>query len=509
MKIKRIAIVGGGTAGWLAANHLGVELNRDPDVEITLIESKDVPVIGVGEGTVPHIRITLEKFGISELDLISSCDISFKEGIKFARWLDADKHGADHFYYHPFSSPYPIGFDVTNYWLNHKDSLDFSKLSEIYSVSEMNKSPKKKSSPPYEGLIDYAYHFNAAKFSKLLAKNAREKFSVKHKFETIQHVKLADDGSIKGLVYASGQEEEFDFYIDCTGFNSLLIGDALDVPFVDKSSQILTDTAIVLQEPTSENDEIPPYTLATAHEAGWIWDIPLINRRGIGFVYSSKHMDEERAVDKFSQYVGRDIENSDLRKIPMKVGYRSSSWEKNCVTLGLAQGFVEPLEATSILVTDFSAQLIARNFPRFKQDIATLSKYCNKVTSYTWERVFDFIQLHYFISDRRDSEFWVDNTENVPISDVLRERLDLWALTPPKRSDFFSNFDIFGVENYLFVLYGMDYPTRKGILSPQEEARSKELIRDVQEKSLRMGKELLSHRVWLNELKECMELSNT
>lgn len=504
MKIKRIAIVGGGTAGWMAANHLGVELSRDPEIQITLIESKDIPVIGVGEGTVPQIKATLKKFGISEIDLLTSCDATFKQGIKFAQWMDAKKSGTNNFYYHPFSSPFPLGFDVTNYWLHNKSICDFSRLSEIYTIAEQNRSPKQISSPPYVGAVDYAYHFNAAKFSDLLAKNAREKFSVKHCIETIAQVLLHDDGSIRALTYESGTTEEFDFYIDCSGFAALLIGETLGVSFLDKSSQILTDTALALQEPTADTDEILPYTLATAHKAGWIWDIPLTNRRGIGFVYGSNFMSEDEAVQQFSAYVGRDLQQANLRRVPMKIGYRESFWQKNCVALGLAQGFVEPLEATSILVTDFAAQLLARSFPQYQDDIPLLADYCNKVVSYTWERVMDFVQLHYFISDRRDSDFWIENTEKLNLSPLLQERLALWKLAPPKRSDFFSAFDIFGVENYLFVLYGMGYPTRPGRLGVAEAEKSAGLINEVQKKSKHSATSLLSHRVWLTELKKAL-----
>lgn len=508
MKIKRIAIVGGGTAGWLAANHLGVELARDPEIEITLIESSDIPIIGVGEGTVPQIKATLKKFGINEVDLLSSCDATFKQGIKFACWMDAGKHGADHFYYHPFSSPYPGGFDVTNYWLHQREQFEFSRLSDIYSIAELNRCPKQKSSPPFMGLVDYAYHFNAAKFSDLLARNAREKFSVKHIFETVVQVQVSDDGDIKGFVYKSGVEQDFDFFIDCTGFAALLIGDTLRVPFRDKSAQIMTDVALALQEPTKESDEILPYTLATAHEAGWIWDIPLTTRRGIGFVYSSHYMTETEAVARFSDYVGRDLHNANVRKVPMKIGYRELFWEKNCVALGLAQGFVEPLEATSILVTDFAAQLLARNFPHEKSDIPVLSAYCNKIIQYTWERVIDFVQFHYFISDRRDTAFWRDNTENPVVSEVLAERLARWKIAAPKRSDFFSTFDLFGVENYLFVLYGMHYPTRVPVVSVNEAGRAETIIREQLQKSQQMAQSLMSHRQWLTELRKALAIQS-
>lgn len=505
MKIKRVAIVGGGTAGWLAANHLGVELSRDPEIEITLIESKDIPIIGVGEGTVPQIKATLKKFGIAEVDLLSCCDATFKQGIKFAHWMDENKHGRNHFYYHPFSSPFPSGYDVTNYWLNNKADFEFSQLSEIYSVAELNRSPKQKSSPPYVGAVDYAYHFNAVKFADLLAKNAREKFAVKHTFETITQVKTKEDGSLHGFIYVDGREEEFDFFVDCSGFSSLLLGKTLRVPFLDKSAQILTDTALAIQEPIAETDEIQPYTSATAHGAGWIWDIPLTQRRGVGFVYSSQYMSENEAVASFSDYIGRDLQNANLRKIPMVIGYRESFWMKNCVALGLAQGFVEPLEATSILVTDFAALQLARNFPKFSDDIPVVSEYCNKAMRYTWERVIDFVQLHYLISDRRDSAFWRESTENNEVSDVLRERLAMWKIAVPKKSDFFSAFDIFGLENYLFVLYGMSFPTRPGVMALPEINKSQELVRQSQEKSLQMSGALLSHRQWLTELKRALD----
>lgn len=504
MKTKKIAIIGGGTAGWVAANHLGVELSRDPDIEITLIESKDIPVIGVGEGTVPRIKNTLKKFGISELELIASCDMTFKQGVKFANWMDPATHGVNNAYYHPFSPPYPQGFDLTNYWLNNREKLAFSSLSEFHCVANDNKSPKQVSSPPYEGVVDYAYHFDAAKFSLLLSKNARDKFGVKHLFEMIQEVKKAEDGSIKSLVYSSGQEQAFDFYVDCTGFASVLSEKTLKIPFVDKSHQILTDTALVYRQASTKEDEILPYTLSTAHQSGWVWDIPLTTRRGMGFVFASDFMNEDQAVEAFSRYVGQDLSDQNLRKVPMKIGYREHFWVKNCVSLGLAQGFVEPLEATSILVTDFSANLLARNFPYEKDDMPLVAEHCNRLVQYTWERVIDFVQLHYAISDRKDTEFWRANTDNPQLSDLLQERLEYWRIQPPQKSDFFSRFDIFGPENYLYILYGMHYPTRANALTDSEKVKFRDIIAGVRNRSEQMSNNLLSHRKWLVELEKAM-----
>lgn len=502
MKIKRIAIVGGGNAGWLAANHLGAELSRDPEIEITLIESKDIPVIGVGEGTVPLIRNSLQTFGISEVDLLLHCDATFKTAIKFANWMSSEKYGQDNFYYHTFDAPYPSGYDVTYYWLGNREEAYYSKLSATYYVAERNRCPKRPDSPPYKGLVNYAYHFDAAKFTMLLSDNAKKRFGIRHIYETIKQVIQQDDGSLKGFQYESGGYEEFDFYIDCSGFSSLLFGKTLNVPFVNKSDIILTDTALALQVPTDPTEELFPYTKATAHDAGWVWDIPLTTRRGTGLVYSSKHMNDEEALQAFSKYHGKNLEKSNFRKIPMKAGFREKFWEKNCVTLGLAQGFVEPLEATSLFVTDFCAGMIAKKIPVNKEEIPVYAKSCNEVATIIWERIFDFIQLHYCISDRRDTQFWRDVTEGVERSDLLSERLELWKYSIPQRTDFASTFDFFHTESYLSVLYGMDYPTRAPAVNEKIGNFAKEKIAEHLHRSKNLADSLMPQRIFLNELKE-------
>ena len=182
MKVKNIAIIGGGTAGWLAANHLAVELRAETDITITVIESPEIGIIGVGEGTVPHIRKSLMKFGISEAELLATCDTTFKKGIKFVDWMAPTSSTRttpnNNFYYHPFASPYPSGIDVSALYLNHAKEMEFAAVSEVPFLAEAMKSPKLVSSASYEGPVNYAYHFNAVKFGQMLAKNAREKLRV-------------------------------------------------------------------------------------------------------------------------------------------------------------------------------------------------------------------------------------------------------------------------------------------------------------------------------------------
>lgn len=501
MKTRRIAILGGGTAGWLAANHLGYELSADPEVEITVIESADVPIIGVGEGTVPAIKTSLRKFGIHEADLLVACDTTFKNGIKFQGWLDAARHGEGHFYYHPFASPFPDGLDITPTWLDQQPYRPFSDVSTSTRVAEAGRSPKAIASPSYQGEVEYAYHVNAHKFAALLADNAKQRFGVRHLIATVVDADRAQDGSIAALRMASGEALPFDFYVDCSGFVSLLTSRVLKVPFVDKSHQILTDTALVQQVPTDPAAEIPPYTLAVAHEAGWIWDIPVTHRRGTGFVYASACMRESQAIETYARYLGVSPDALSPRKIPMKIGYRQQFWFQNCVALGLAQGFVEPLEATSILVTDFSANLLSRNFPRLRDDAQALRRSYNDAVTYTWERVIDFVQLHYHLSDRSDSAFWRENRHEAHLSDLLRERLARWAIRHPQKNDFTSRFDLFDVDNHLYVLYGMRFATRPLPISDFERRESLGQFEQIARAAEQAIRQLPSHRDWLMGLR--------
>ncbi|TYK65878.1 tryptophan halogenase family protein [Colwellia echini] len=504
MKIKRIAIVGAGTSGWLAANHLGVELSADPEIEITVIESKDVPTIGVGEGTVPYIMKGLKRFGISEAELLTSCDATFKQGIKFVNWLDSAEHGENH-YYHSFDDPYPSGFNVTPYWNTHGGNRSFDDIGIQARIAELGLAPKMRNSGEYEGELAYAYHFNAAKFADLLADNAKKRFNIKHQFATVTGIRKSDDGNISHLTTTENTDLAFDFYIDCSGFSAVLIGDGLNVPFESKAKELLVDTALVQQMPLDDNENINPYTTATAHKAGWIWDIPLTTRRGTGFVYSSKHMDEAQALTLYAEYLG--IKESELspKKLPMEVGYRKQFWCNNCVPLGLAQGFLEPLEATSILLSDFSIELLAKNFPKDSDDFTSIAPYYNKTVTYAWERTVDFIKLHYFLSDRTDSDFWVENQDEKHLSSELKERLQKFALNSPQQSDFFSRFDLFDEKNFLYVLYGMKFKTRKTVLSNIEIEQSRTVLNNNDKLVTQADQHLLNHKEWLMGLKAAMK----
>lgn len=278
----------------------------------------------------------------------------------------------------------------------------------------------------------------------------------------------------------------------------------MGVPFLSMSDKILTDKVLVQQVPLEEADNIKPYTSAIAHKVGWIWDIPLTTRRGTGFVYSSQHMTEQEALKSYSEYLKVPVESLSPRKLDMKIGYREQFWKNNCVGLGLAQGFVEPLEATSILITDFSAEMLAKNFPRERREINSFLTYYNRVVKYVWDQTIDFIQLHYLLSDRQDSKFWTD-VRITPIRCELKERLEIFSLKPPSQFDFFSRFDLFDHKNYLYVLYGMKYLTKTPLLSEIEKKVSAQYFEQNNMLIYLAKEQLMDHKQWLQELKSVMQ----
>jgi len=497
--IKKIAIVGGGTAGWLTANHLGQSL-LGTDIEITLVESPSIPSIGVGEGTVPSIRNSLQKFGISETDFIRECDVTFKQSIKFVNWLDKHKHG-ENFYHHLFDHPHIFGEELTDQWLSSDKHQQYAdNVSKQAICCEKMRAPKSISTPEFVGINGYAYHFDAKKFASFLMNHAQKTFAIQHLYAEIIDVNCDQDGFVTHLIDNEKNELSFDFIIDCSGFSAAILGEKLNIDFIDRSNELLTDTAITLQVPTSVDDEIPPYTIATAHQAGWIWDIALTERRGVGFVYSSKHMSEEQAKKKLHHYLGNKFTHLKPRKIPIKVGRREKFWHKNCVAIGLSQGFVEPLEATAILITDFSGNLLSKRFPRNKEDIDIIATDFNKQVEYVWDSTFDFIKLHYFISDRDDSLFWVDNKQPSTLSEKLKNNVLKWQSFSPIREDFDSKFDLFDLENYLYVLFGMNYLPKKEQLSEQASLLAEQQVDLKKRRVEQLLIELPSHRGLINKI---------
>lgn len=468
-RVRRVLIVGGGTAGWLTAAFLARAVGANADehsVQITLVESKEIGIIGVGEGTFPSIRGTLAAIGIAEGDFIRACDATFKQGVKFQDWVrpPGQQTGANH-YFHPFSLPSQRtgGPELLPYWLQGAAApgAGFAAAATMQKrVADAAHGPKRVTDGDFLGPLNYAYHFDAGKFATLLGSHARS-LGVQHVLATVEQVTLDADGAIGAVHTKEAGTLTADLYIDCTGFRAALIGEALGSRFQSVNDVLFVDRALAMQVPYERPDApIPSYTISTAHEAGWIWDIGLHQRRGIGYVYSSRHTSDERAEQVLRQYIGPAGDALSPRQLKLNVGYRDRHWIKNCAAVGLSGGFLEPLESSGIGLIETAAYLISYLFPH-NGDMAAVARTYNEVMSARYARIVDFVKMHYCLTQRTDNAFWTDNTDPASMPATLRDKLSMWRSRAPHRMDFVADYEMYPVSSWQYVLYGMEYPTQQ------------------------------------------------
>ncbi len=449
---RSILIVGGGTAGWLAACLFARKLGG---CDITLVESPDIGIIGVGEGTFPTIRTTLKAIGLDEATFLRECHATFKQGILFPDWRVRGET-----YFHPFDPPYynREEIDLVPYWLL-QDEARRPPFAEAVSfqkpVADARRAPKWRHDRAFEGPLNYAYHFDAVRFAALLSRHGQG-LGVRHLTGTVRDVRLDDDGGIAGIDTAEHGELTADIFIDCTGFRSELIGKALKVPFKPVRSILFGDRAVAAQVPYDRPDAaIPSYTISTAHEAGWTWDIGLNSRRGIGYVYSSDHTTDDRAEEVLRAYIGPG--DYAPRRIRFEAGYRERHWVKNCLCVGLAGGFLEPLESTGIVLIESAINKFVEFFPHDGPVDVSAAMFNDLITK-RYETIIGFLKLHYCLTGR-DEPFWRDNTDPATIPEKLKDLLARWAHRPPSRFDFIIDNESFAHFSYQYILYGMGFRT--------------------------------------------------
>ena len=479
--IRRILVVGGGTAGWITA---GVLASRYPQrgedgISVTLIESRQQPPIGVGEGTWPTIRATLKQIGVTETDFLRECDASFKQGSHFVRWVDGSDMDA---YYHPFTLP--VGYEERNlapYWLEDPRGQSFAESMCFQSaICSRALAPKQITTPEFTGLANYAYHLDAGKFGPFLQRHCVDKLGVKHIVDEIVRVESKDTGDISHLVTKSGEALAADLFIDCSGFSSLLIGKHFGVPFLSRKDVLFVDKAWAVQIPHATDDTaIASATVATAQSSGWVWDIGLTTRRGVGYVYSSRHLSDEGALEELKHYLGvrgDSFQDLNFRKIDINSGYREEFWIRNCVAVGLSAGFLEPLEASAIVMIELSAKSIANLLPGCSGGMRQAARLFNETFRYRWERIVDFLKLHYLLSRRTDSRFWSDNRARESIPDSLQECLEYWRHHCPWHEDFTHREEVFSAASYQYILYGMGFQTHPGrwLLNDRDRSLARE-----------------------------------
>ncbi|MEL7447937.1 MAG: tryptophan halogenase family protein [Pseudomonadota bacterium] len=456
MALKRVVIVGGGSAGWITAAYMDAVLNgaRSKAVDISLVESADVPRIGVGEATVPSLRDTLRTIGMDEAQFMRATDATFKQAIRFDDWLEPG-----HSYFHPFDRRPSGRLDRAGLrWLTSDRSIPFAEtVSAQPALCEAGRAPKFMDNRSFEAPISYAYHVDAEKLADALCELACRR-GVRHIVDDVVDVEVAADGTLSAVRCAQGLRLEGDLFIDCTGFAAILHGKRLGVDFVDYSQWLPCDRAVAMRVPYELHSPGArrPFTTATALSHGWSWDIGLADRRGIGYVYASEFTDAEAAERELRAFEGAHTKDIDARHLQFRVGRSAQPWRANCVAIGLSSGFIEPLESTGLFLVEIAVATLCEYFP-FGGDMAHGAERFNAIIQARYEEILDFVVLHYCLSRREDTAFWRDVRRPERIPERLQTLLAMWQHKSPSLSDFHDNLQLFSHTPYEYVLYGMDF----------------------------------------------------
>lgn len=495
--VKKVVIVGGGTAGWLTAAQVAAHHKAAgaENLQVILVESSDIPTVGVGEGTWPTMKNTFKQIGLKESDVFRQCHAVFKQGGKFVNWV----HGNGDFYYHPFTVPMGYGrIDLAPYVKNIENYAIEANFQ--HHICEAGLAPRTLAEDEYQGPCNYAYHLDAGALVELLKKHSKDQLGVIQIIDNVQDTVLAEDGGIEAAILQENGALKADLFVDCTGSSSLLLGKALGIDFVDADDVLFNDRALALQVPYESDDApIAGHTIATGQDAGWIWDIGLTHRRGVGHVYSSRFTSDEQAEQNLKNYLGDAYQGLTPRKISYRPGHREKFWHKNCVAVGMAAGFVEPLEATAIMLIEITGRYIAENIPAESSLMPIVAKRFNQQMDYRWQRIIDFLKLHYMLT-KRPEPYWQAHCDETTFPESLKEDLALWHFRGPTSEDFAGNSELFPAASYQYVLYGMgfkpDYTKQAHLYQMQQQAE--QVILRNQKITEQMLQTLPKHRDYIN-----------
>ena len=419
---KSLVILGGGTAGWITANAM-VGRWADKGVDITLIESPDIGTVGVGEGSTPRLKVFFDQIGVTESEWMPRCKATFKNGISFVNW--STRPGFER-YFHPFATKVDK-HTATAFYFNtyaRRQGVDVHAHPDRFFLSaklaENRQGPMADENFPF--FVEYGYHFDAHLVGEFLRERAKA-LGVKHIQARVLEVNRAADGAIASLYTDAGEDIAGDFFVDCSGFRGTLIQETLQVPFRSFEKNLFNDSAVVL--PTKQQASIGSQTVSTAMKYGWAWEIPLTHRIGNGYVYSSSFCSSDDAETELRTALGLLDSDVEARHLKMKVGRVEQHWHKNCLAVGLSQGFIEPLEATALnlvcnTVYDFMDTLETAGFSDEGREGF------NARVNLGFEKVRDYIVAHYIMNSREDTDYWRQNGENEHVSERLQQILQIW-----------------------------------------------------------------------------------
>ncbi len=510
-RIDQITIIGGGTSGWLTALILQSFLNRRQDqkpVEVTLIESPNIPIIGVGEATVRGITNLFRQLGINERDFMRRCNATFKLAAEFVGW-NLGAAGKLVYFLHPFNFPKPLdGINPAYHFLRY-GSINGKKAAEALTWNQAiithKKGPRPLGGKDYESVVSYAYHLDAALFGPFLRETAVERGVIRIE-DDVNDVEIDERGYVTSLSLERNGSHSVKLVIDCTGFRSLVMQSKLKEEFIPYSNHLLCDRAMPTQIPVPTDRPLPAATRATGLTGGWVFRVPLAERIGTGYIYSSQFKSDDEARAELIQHLR---ENGDLtpemadpepKVIRMKTGRTRRAWVGNCVAIGLSNGFVEPLEATAIYMVESATRWLVNYFPDQGLDPVYAEAF-NRRMDGLYDEVRDFLSMH-FVTSNRPEPFWQAARAPGVAPERLMEQLRLWKYTLPSDQDMFYK-GLFGEWNYLYCLWEKGYwDSDTYPLSPLVSERSWQgFERQIQAATQGLLQRLPDHRALLSEIR--------
>jgi hypothetical protein len=522
-RIKEVVVLGGGTAGWMTAAFLGKALQGQ--VQVTLMEAPAIPRIGVGEATVPNLQSAFfDYLGIPEHEWMRECNASFKAAIRFVNWRtpgDGTRlprphgDGVDAFYHHLTNLPEHDQIPLPQYWYAKKLAGepvgDFDRSCFVGAdLWDATKAPR---FPDGEQVTGYAWHLDAHLVADFLCRFATERLGVRHVRDEYVDAVLDERGFVTVLRTASGQDLSADLFVDCSGFRGLLINQAMNEPFLDMGDQLLCDSAVAGAVPHDPDAGIEPYTSAIAMRAGWTWKIPLRNRIGTGYVYSSAFASQDEATEDFCRLWGLDPATTPLNQVRFRVGRNRRAWVKNVVGIGLSSCFVEPLESTGLYFIYAAVNQLVKQFPDKHFDPVLIDRFNREIES-MFDFTKDFIQAHFFFSPRTDTEFWRAN-KKLPLGPDLQEKIALYRSGLPVNTSlsgervFYGNSEtenknFWNNTNYWCIFAGLGFLPDRAMpvlaYKPESLRTVDPLFDDVRRRGHELLEKLPSMREYLDQL---------
>lgn len=416
----RVVILGGGTAGWMAAALMARHWGEA--ARISVVESPDIGIIGVGEGSTPQLRAFFGRLGIAESEWMPACNATYKAGIRFTGW--SERSGFDS-YFHPFATELDCHTAPAFYFHTRarRTGRDVWAHPDRFFLSETlarrGLAPIASENFPFD--VGYGYHFDATLVGRFLRQHAVERLGVVHLERTVQSVECNLQGDVAALLCDGDDRIEGDLFVDASGFRGVIVQGALDEPFRSFADNLFNDSAVAMPTPHSDGI-VRTETGATALSNGWAWSIPLTNRVGNGYVYSSAHLSADAAEAELRSHLGVG-DAAEARHLSMRVGRTERSWVRNCLAVGLSQGFIEPLEATALHIVQATVEGFCAAY-----DTGTTAARdgFNTAIAARYDGIRDYIVAHYRVNQRSDSDYWRANAANQSLSDNLKAVLTCW-----------------------------------------------------------------------------------